>query len=133
MANLKLGIGNNAQYLFSTLDNVAFGAGSKVTKNITGKIGIMQGNASDLMNGLPLQSVFKSDDTPYHIPVRLSVIIYAPKAKIEKIVKQEEILRKLFGNGWLHLICFDPEDNHMYRLNCDLSWTELGQTQGSYK
>ena len=116
----------NAQYLFSTLDNVAFGAGSKVTKNITGKIGIMQGNASDLMNGLPLQSVFKSDDTPYHIPMRLSVIVYAPKARIEKIVKQQEILQKLFGNGWVHMICFDPEDEQKYRLNCDLSWTEVG-------
>ena len=116
----------NAQYLFSTLDNVAFGAGSKVTKNITGKIGIMQGNASDLMNGLPLQSVFKSDYTPYHIPMRLSVIVYAPKARIEKIIKQQEILQKLFGNGWVHMICFDPEDEQKYRLNCDLSWTEVG-------
>ena len=115
----------NAQYLFSTLDNVAFGAGSKVTKNITGKIGIMQGNASDLMNGLPLQSVFKSDDTPYHIPMRLSVIVYAPKAKIDDIVGQQEILQKLFGNGWVHLICFDPEDEQKYRLNCHLNWTEV--------
>jgi hypothetical protein len=32
----------NSQYLFSTLDNVAFGGGSKITKNITGKVGIMQ-------------------------------------------------------------------------------------------
>ncbi|MGZ3757357.1 MAG: DUF2309 domain-containing protein [Mucilaginibacter sp.] len=115
----------NAQYLFSTLDNVAFGAGSKVTKNITGKIGIMQGNASDLMNGLPLQSVFTSDDTPYHIPMRLSVIVYAPKVKIDEIIEQQEILRKLFGNGWIHMICFDPEDEQKYRLNCDLSWTEI--------
>ena len=34
----------------NVLDNVAYGGGSKITKNITGKIGIMQGNASDLMN-----------------------------------------------------------------------------------
>ena len=46
----------NAQYLFSTLDNVSFGAGSKVTQNITGKLGVMQGNASDLMHGLPQQT-----------------------------------------------------------------------------
>lgn len=115
----------NAQYLFSTLDNVAFGAGSKVTKNITGKIGIMQGNASDLMNGLPLQSVFQSDTTPYHTPIRLSVVVYAPKGKICQIVKQKEILQKLFGNGWIHMICYDPNDHQKYRLNGDISWTKI--------
>lgn len=56
----------NSQYLFSTLDNVAYGSGSKITKNITGNIGIMQGNASDLMIGLPLQSVYSSDKEAYH-------------------------------------------------------------------
>jgi len=115
----------NAQYLFSTLDNVAFGAGSKVTKNITGKIGIMQGNASDLMNGLPLQSVFKSDEVPYHTPMRLSVVVYAPKARIDKIVAQHEILQKLFGNAWMHMICLDPNDQQKYRLNCDLNWVKI--------
>jgi len=115
----------NAQYLFSTLDNAAFGAGSKVTNNITGKIGIMQGNASDLMHGLPLQSVFQSDITPYHTPVRLSVVVYAPKSRIGNIVADHEILRKLFGNSWLHLICHDPNNQQRYRLNSDLSWTKI--------
>ena len=66
----------NNQYLFSTLDNVAYGAGSKVTKNIVGKIGIMQGNASDLMHGLPLQSVYSADDQPHHEPLRLFTVVY---------------------------------------------------------
>lgn len=118
----------NAQYLFSTLDNVAFGAGSKVTKNITGKIGIMQGNASDLMSGLPLQSVYKSDTTPYHTAMRLSVVIYAPKGRISRIIQEQEILQKLLGNGWIHLICYDPNDQQKYRLQCDLNWTEIRQT-----
>lgn len=115
----------NAQYFFSTIDNVAFGGGSKVTKNITGKIGIMQGNASDLMHGLALQSVYKSDDEPYHKPQRLSVVVYAPKVKIEQIVKQHEILQKLFGNGWVHMICFDPQDQQQYQLKRDLTWSDF--------
>ncbi|MDO3641357.1 DUF2309 domain-containing protein [Mucilaginibacter sp. L3T2-6] len=118
----------NAQYLFSTLDNVAFGAGSKVTKNITGKIGIMQGNASDLMTGLPLQSVFRSDDVPYHTPMRLSVIVYSPRVRIERIVAQHESLQKLFANAWLHMICYDPNDQQNYRLNSDLNWVKINQT-----
>ncbi|MBS1604864.1 MAG: DUF2309 domain-containing protein [Bacteroidetes bacterium] len=113
----------NAQYLFSTLDNVAFGGGSKITTNITGKIGIMQGNASDLMHGLPLQSVFTSDDDPYHKPLRLTVVVYAPAARIGEIVEQHDILRKLFGNGWVHLICYDPKDQKIYKLTRTLTWT----------
>lgn len=115
----------NAQYFFSTMDNVAFGGGSKITKNITGKIGIMQGNASDLMHGLPLQSVFKSDDEPYHIPMRLTVVVYAPKAKIERITEQHEILQKLFGNGWVHMICFDPQEKKQFQLKRDLTWADF--------
>lgn len=113
----------NTQYLFSTLDNVAYGGGSKVTKNITGKFAIMQGNASDLMNGLPLQSVYKSDTDPYHQPVRLMTVTYAPKARIEAIIKKEAVLQKLFGNGWILLTCVDPQDGKMYRLQRDFSWT----------
>jgi uncharacterized protein YbcC (UPF0753/DUF2309 family) len=98
----------NAQYFFSTYDNVAFGAGSKVTNNITGKIGAMQGNASDLMHGLPLQSVYKSDSDPYHNLLRLTVVLYAPKERILSVIQKEETLQMLFRNGWIHLICLDP-------------------------
>jgi uncharacterized protein YbcC (UPF0753/DUF2309 family) len=113
----------NTQYLFSTLDNVAYGGGSKVTKNITGKFAIMQGNASDLMNGLPLQSVYKSDKEPYHHPARLMTLIYAPKSRIDAIIKQEAVLQKLFGNGWVLVTCLDPLDGKMYTLQRDFSWT----------
>lgn len=112
----------NAQYLFSTLDNVAFGGGSKITKNITGKIGVMQGNASDLMHGLPLQSVYQSDREPYHSPMRLTVIVYAPKSHIDPIVEKQPVLQKLFGNGWVHLICQDPQCQKQFRLQRDFTW-----------
>ncbi len=115
----------NAQYLFSTLDNVAFGSGSKITKNITGKIGTMQGNASDLMHGLPLQSVYKSDKDLYHNPMRLSVIVYAPQKSIDQIIQQHEVLQKLFGNGWIHLICIDPEKEETFKLQRSLEWTKI--------
>ncbi|WP_290798259.1 DUF2309 domain-containing protein [Flavihumibacter sp. UBA7668] len=115
----------NAQYLFSTMDNVAFGGGSKITKNITGKIGIMQGNASDLMHGLPLQSVYKSDTEPYHQPMRLTTIVYAPTSRIDRIIREQPILQKLFGNAWVHLICYDPQNEAYYHLNEDLTWTSI--------
>ncbi len=112
----------NSQYLFSTLDNVAFGGGSKITKNITGKMGIMQGNASDLMHGLPLQSVFKTDYEHYHQTLRLITIIYAPRILIDEIIAQQEILQKLFGNGWVTLACIEPKNREIYTLKRNLKW-----------
>jgi uncharacterized protein YbcC (UPF0753/DUF2309 family) len=99
----------SSQYLFSTADNVAFGAGNKITANVTSKIGIMQGNASDLMTGLSLQSVYASDDTPYHQPMRLLVVVYAPRERVERIISEKPILKRLVGNGWVNLVVIDPD------------------------
>ena len=115
----------NCQYLFSTLDNVAFGGGSKITKNITGKIGIMQGNSSDLMHGLPLQSVFKSDQDPYHEPLRLLSVIYAPRARVRDIISKQSLLEKLLSHEWVKLICIDPVEHKHYQLTKELEWDLL--------
>jgi uncharacterized protein len=112
----------NSQYLFSTLDNVAFGSGSKVTNNITGKVGIMQGNASDLMHGLPLQSVYKNDIEKYHEPLRLLTLVYAPRHIITPIIHDSPVLKRLFGNEWVHLVCVDPQNQNIYTLDRTLSW-----------
>jgi uncharacterized protein YbcC (UPF0753/DUF2309 family) len=112
----------NSQYLFSTLNNVAYGAGSKVTQNVTGKLGVMQGNASDLMHGLPLQSVYAADGEPYHEPLRLLTVVYAPRSMLDAIINAQEVLKKLFGNGWVTLACLDPSDNQAYLLKRDLKW-----------
>jgi len=112
----------NSQYLFSTLNTTAYGSGSKITKNITGKIGIMQGNASDLMTGLPLQSVYRTDKQAYHKPVRLMTIVYAPFTLIDKIIEKQPVLQKLFRNGWVLLISINPEDNQPSFLDRNLKW-----------
>lgn len=115
----------NTQYLFSTLDNVAYGSGSKVTHNVAGKLGIMQGNASDLMHGLPLQSVNASDDQAYHEPQRLLTVVFAPRAKIDLIIQRQAVLQKLFFNGWVGLIAIDPNDSQAYRLHSQGEWQPL--------
>ncbi|MBX9742838.1 MAG: DUF2309 domain-containing protein [Chthoniobacterales bacterium] len=124
-APLIVGYWINMQYFFSTLDNVAYGAGSKVTKNITGKMGVMQGNSSDLMNGLPLQSVYKNDKEPYHELLRLLAVVHAPQEIIDRIVQQTPILKKLFGNEWIKLVCMNPSNNKPYLLKKDFSWEAL--------
>lgn len=112
----------NSQYLFSTLDNVAFGGGSKITKNISGKLGIMQGNASDLMTGLPLQSVYASSTEAYHEPQRLMTVVYAPRHLLDDVIKGQPVLRKLFGNGWVKLASIDPSDRRTYLRERDGRW-----------
>ncbi|MEZ5950503.1 MAG: putative inorganic carbon transporter subunit DabA [Planctomycetaceae bacterium] len=112
----------NSQYSFSTLDNVAYGAGSKVTQNVTGKLGVMQGNASDLMHGLPLQSVFAGDGEPYHEPLRLLTVVYAPREMLDRVIQTQDVLIKLFGNGWVTLACIDPTNNQAHLLQRDFKW-----------
>ena len=111
----------NAQYLFSTLDNVSFGAGSKVTQNITGKLGVMQGNASDLMHGLPLQSVFSADGEAWHQPLRLLTVVQAPREFVLSVVQTKPELQRLFANGWVTLACIDPQDGETRLLHRNLS------------
>jgi hypothetical protein len=112
----------NTQYYFSTVDNVAYGAGSKITHNVVGTFGVMQGNASDLMTGLPLQSVMSSDERAYHEPLRLMTVVKAPLARVEGIVSRNTILQTLFGNGWVALTVFDPETGQWLRRTRNGTW-----------
>ena len=112
----------NNQYLFSSLDNVAYGSGSKITHNITGKIGVMQGNGSDLMHGLPLQSIYINETKAYHEPLRLMSVVYAPRSFISDIISHQAILQKLFSHGWVELVCIEPNDGSIYYLKRDLTW-----------
>lgn len=98
----------NSHYLFATLDTIAFGGGSKVTQNITGKHSLMQGNGSDLVTGLPMQSLYINPAMPYHEPLRLSVVIMAPIDRIRSCMDQSLAVRQLFVNQWAHCLVIDP-------------------------
>jgi hypothetical protein len=115
----------NSQYYFSSIDNVAYGSGSKITHNVTGKIGVMQGNGSDLMHGLPLQSVMAADGVQFHEPLRLLAVVYAPRHSIAPVVARHDILKQLFFNGWVQLVALDPEDGCAYRLIADGKWQSV--------
>lgn len=115
----------NTQYFFSTLNNITYGSGSKITHNITGKFGVMQGNGSDLMQGLPLQSVNTTDDISYHEAIRLQVVVYAPRSRIDSIIEKHVILQTLIFNHWVNLVAIDPIDNKPYRLIGKAEWVEI--------
>ncbi|WP_407647601.1 DUF2309 domain-containing protein [Halarchaeum rubridurum] len=102
----------NAQYYCATVDNAAYGSGSKVTHNPVGNVGVYQGNGGDLAAGLPLQSLMAADDDPHHQPLRLSVVVHAPVERVRDVLADHEGVRTLCENGWLSLTVVDPTRGH---------------------
>ena len=105
----------NNHYYFSTVDNETFGGGSKITHNITGQFGVVQGNGGDLKMGLPLQSLRISDTEMYHQPLRLTTIINAPLSRVEAILKGNAHLQTLLDNEWMYLKVMDGEDGNQFK------------------
>jgi uncharacterized protein YbcC (UPF0753/DUF2309 family) len=113
----------NNHYYFSTVDNSLFGGGTKITHNITGKFGVVQGNGGDLKMGLPLQSLYNSDDGMYHQPLRLSVMIQAPISRVSDILVRNGNLKTLLDNQWIYLMVMDPnQKNTVFKYKKGLQW-----------
>lgn len=112
------------QYYGSCVAPAMFGGGNKLLHNVVGGIGVLEGNGGAIRTGLPWQSVH--DGTAFqHDPLRLSVIVAAPKEAIANILRKHEQVRALFDNGWLHLIVMDDQGRLTDRYDGDLSWTPL--------
>ncbi|MCC5976150.1 MAG: DUF2309 domain-containing protein [Rubellimicrobium sp.] len=94
------------QYYGSSVAPAMFGGGNKLIHNVTGGIGVVQGNGGVLRPGLPWQSVHDGAALR-HEPLRLTVMIEAPRAAIADILGRHEGVRALFDNGWLHLLVLD--------------------------
>ena len=100
---------------------MAFGGGDKLLHNVTGGIGVVEGNGGLLRVGLPWQSVH--DGAGYvHEPLRLSVCIEAPRQAMIEILKHHAGVRALFDNRWLHLFALDDEGAMAWRYAGDLQW-----------
>ena len=113
----------NNHYYFSAVDNEQYGGGSKITHNVIGKFGVVQGNGGDLKMGLPLQSLFTSDEEMYHLPLRLTVMIQAPESRVSQILANNPQLQKLVDNSWIHLLVMDPEQqDSIFRYTKGLNW-----------
>ena len=122
----------NNHYYFSTVDNNTYGGGTKITHNITGKFGVVQGNGGDLKMGLPLQSLFSSDDAMHHQPLRLSVMIQAPIARVSEILLSNSNLKTLLDNEWIYLMVMDPkQNNEIYRYKKSIKWTSVSNKKES--
>ena len=111
----------NMEHYFSTVDPVVYGAGSKVYHNVVSRVGVMYGSQSDICVGLPLQTVFDGEK-PYHEPMRLFVIIEAPRERISMIVSRHDILQRLIGNQWINLVALDPATKQFFLHDSRNDW-----------
>ncbi len=110
------------QYYGSSVAPQTFGGGNKLIHNVVGGIGVIQGNSGTLRPGLPWQSVHDGEAL-MHEPLRLSVMIEAPREAILDVLERHPQVRALFDNGWLHL--FTLKDGHVdARYRPGLSFAE---------
>jgi uncharacterized protein YbcC (UPF0753/DUF2309 family) len=103
--------GINLEYYFSVVDNERYGAGTKLPHNVTGLVGVMNGQSSDLRTGLPWQMV------EIHEPVRLLLILETtPERALRALAPSAEVMR-LVRNRWIRLATIDPVSGavHVYR------------------
>jgi uncharacterized protein YbcC (UPF0753/DUF2309 family) len=110
------------QYYGSTVAPTLFGAGNKLLHNVTGGIGVVEGNGGNLRVGLPWQSVHDGEKL-VHEPLRLSVCIEAPVEAMTDILRRHPEVRALFDNRWLHLFALDSEGRLAWRYAGELHWT----------
>lgn len=109
------------QYYGSTVAPEVFGAGNKLLHNVTGGIGVVEGNGGLLRGGLPWQSVHDGERL-IHEPLRLSVRVEAPTDAITDILERHPQVRALFDNRWLHLFALDDEGRMAWRYGSELRW-----------
>ncbi|MBU3694479.1 MAG: DUF2309 domain-containing protein [Rhodocyclaceae bacterium] len=99
----------NWQYHASTCDPQRLGSGNKVLHNIVGgQIGVFEGNGGDLRIGLSYQSL-NNGSRWIHEPLRLTVVIDAPRAGIDAIIAKHAVVQQLLDHGWLHLWRFEGD------------------------
>ena len=83
---------------------------------------MVEGNGGLLRAGLPWQSVHDGA-RPMHEPLRLAVVVEAPRDAIEGILARHPEVAALFDNGWLHLLTL--ADGALVRREAGGRWTPL--------
>ncbi|MBY0364502.1 MAG: DUF2309 domain-containing protein [Phreatobacter sp.] len=111
------------QYYGSVVAPAVFGGGNKLIHNVTGGIGVVQGNGGTLRPGLPWQAVHDGEGLA-HDPLRLSVLVEAPQHAIIDILRRHDGVRALFDNGWLHLLVLEDGRVHS-RYRPGLAWEAM--------
>jgi uncharacterized protein YbcC (UPF0753/DUF2309 family) len=120
------------QYYGSTVAPEVFGGGNKLLHNVTGGIGVVEGNGGLMRAGLPWQSVHDGECFA-HEPLRLSVCIEAPREAMTDILKRHAGVCALFDNRWMHLFALDEDGRMAWRYAGDLQWTSMTEAAESVR
>jgi uncharacterized protein YbcC (UPF0753/DUF2309 family) len=102
--------GINLEYYFSYVDPTGYGCGTKLPHNVVSLLGVMDGAQSDLRTGLPWQMV------EIHEPVRLALVVEAPRDRVWRAVRENPAIERLVRNRWLWLACLDPDAPALWEL-----------------
>jgi uncharacterized protein YbcC (UPF0753/DUF2309 family) len=116
LINGAVGAGISLEYYFSTVDNEHYGCGSKVTHNVTGFLGVMEGASSDLRTGLPRQMI------EIHEAMRLLVVVEASTERLTEIYQRQAPLQELVGNDWVVLVAMDPQSGEFQLFDSQSGW-----------
>ena len=112
------------QYYGSAVAPALFGGGNKLLHNVTGGMGVVEGNGGLLRGGLPWQSVHDGRAL-MHDPLRLTVCVEAPRGAIEDILARHDHVRALFDNRWLHLLLLDDGGKVAWRYIAMADWQAI--------
>lgn len=102
-----VGAGINLEYYFSSANREQYGCGTKVTHNVAGFFGVMDGASGDLRTGLPIQM------TEIHEPMRLLLIVEQTTEVLGQIYDRQPALRELIANEWIQLASLHPETGEL--------------------
>nr|WP_210299945.1 DUF2309 domain-containing protein [Kaistia hirudinis] len=117
------------QYYGSVVASGVFGAGNKLLHNVTGGLGVIEGNGGLMRAGLPWQSVHNGERL-IHDPLRLSVLVEAPREAILSVLARHPQIRALFDNRWLHLFGLSDTGRMTWRYVGNSKWEScLGLTE----
>jgi len=104
----------NWQYHASTCAPDKLGSGNKLLHNVVGgRIGVFEGNGGDLRIGLSKQSLHDGEHW-MHEPLRLTVVVAASRATIQRIIEKHAAVSHLVNHGWLHLWCEEQGQGWRY-------------------
>jgi uncharacterized protein YbcC (UPF0753/DUF2309 family) len=112
----------NMQYFASSVDNLRYGSGNKTLHNVVGgRLGIFEGNGGDLRIGLAKQSVHDGQSWR-HAPLRLTVVIEAPRAAIEQVISAHAEVSNLITNQWLYLARLEGSQVEFFHDGGWITW-----------
>jgi uncharacterized protein YbcC (UPF0753/DUF2309 family) len=116
--------GLSAQYYAAASDPLRHGSGTKAVHNVVGGVGVTAAAGGDLLTGLPWQSVADGDRL-VHEPMRLLVLVEAPRDRVADILARHEGVRRLVDGEWLRLLVREHPGDPWTRRLADAWHNEL--------